>query len=188
MLARAVPLPLDMTPPAALERVALDASALLGANRTSLSAAAALDFYAGYWSPWIVGEFVRKRTEWIAERAAREGCNRAETRRRLRASRQRVNILIADLSHVLQSVDYPTAPSADLAWLADPDDWPIMQTALAAPATVLVTDNSSDFPLGEIRNGVLLLGSTPFLNRLYRQFPDAEAAIQEFLAGATKRP
>ena len=61
------------------ERVVLDASALLGNSRRVLVAAAALGFYVGYWSPWIAGEFVRKRTERIADRAAREGCNRVET-------------------------------------------------------------------------------------------------------------
>ena len=93
-------------------------------------AAAAFGYYTAYWSPWIVSEFVRKRTEWIA----------------------------------------------------DPDDWPVMQTALAAGATVLMTDNAADFPLGETRCGIVILGSVPFLARLYGQFPDAEAAIDEYLA------
>ena len=167
-----------------LERVAFDASALLGRYRASLMASAALHYCAGYWSAWIVSEFVRKRTEWIAERALREGCTRSETRRRLRASRQRVNALIADLSQVLHSVDYALAPHADLSWLADPDDWPVMRTALAASATVLVTDNSRDFPLGETRHGILILGSGVFLGRLDTKFPNAQAAIQDFLGGS----
>lgn len=177
-----------MEAPPALERIVLDASALLGVNRPALIAAAALRYYVAWWSPWIVGEFVRKRTEWIAERAAREGCDRAETRRRLRASRRRVNALVADLSHVLQSVDYAAAPPADLSWLADPDDWPVMQTALAAQASVLVTDDASDFPLGEPRHGILILGTAPFIARLYQEIPGAEAAINEYLAGASSRP
>jgi excisionase family DNA binding protein len=61
--------------PPALERVTLDTSALLGANRRYLIAATALRYYTAFWSSWIVGEFVRKRTEWIAERAAQEGCD-----------------------------------------------------------------------------------------------------------------
>lgn len=167
------------------ERAVHDSSVLLGANRTLLVAAVTLRYCTGYWSTWIVSEFVRRRTEWIAERAARDGCDRTETRRRLRESRQRVNTLIGELSHVLHSVDYSAAPSTDLTWLADPDDWPIMQTALAVPVDILVTDNSNDFPLGETRNGILILGSTSFLTRLYRQWPGAEAAINDYLLGAS---
>jgi hypothetical protein len=90
-----------MPPPPGLERVVLDSSVRLGAARREIVAAAALHYYTAFWSPWLVGEFVRQRTEWIAERAAREGCDRAETRKRLRASRQRVNALLHELSHVL---------------------------------------------------------------------------------------
>lgn len=177
-----------MAPAESLERVAFDASALLGNYRAPLVASAALHFCAGYWSSWIVSEFVRKRTEWIAERAVREGCTRAETRRRLRASRQRVNALIADLSQVLYSADYALSPPTDLSWLADPDDWPVMQTALAASATVLVTDNARDFPLGETRHGILMVGSDAFLSRLDSRFPDAQAAIREYLGGSPSAP
>jgi hypothetical protein len=125
---------------------------------------------------------VRKRTEWIAERAARDRCDPAETRRRLRESRERVNRFVRELSRVLRSVDYPAAPSVDLSWLSDPDDWPVMQTALAAGADILVTDNAVDFPLGERRHGVRLVGSAAFLSELYARFPEAEEAIREYLA------
>jgi predicted nucleic acid-binding protein len=104
-----------------------------------------------------------------------------ETRRRLRASRQRVNALIDALSHVLVSVDYTNAPIHDLAWLHDRDDWPVMQTALAAKADTLVTDNATDFPLDDVRNGIRIVGSSTFLAALYHRFPDAEATIREFL-------
>lgn len=147
-----------------------------------------LNYCKGHWSTRIVGEFVRRRTEWIAERAARDGCNRTEIRRRLRESRQRVNALVDDLSHVLHVVDYADAPTTGLSWLTDPDDWPIMQTALAVPAEILVTDNSSDFPHGETRNGILILGSASFLARLYQRWPDAEAAINVYLARSSSAP
>ena len=162
-----------MPPPPGIERAVLDSSVLLGAARREIVAAAALHYYTAFWSSWLVGEFVRQRTEWIAERAAREGCDRAETRKRLRASRQRVNSLLHELSHVLRSVDHTRAPQADLSWLHDPDDWPIMQTALAAQADAVVTENSTDFPLGQARNGILLLSASAFLAKLYQQFPDA---------------
>jgi len=95
-----------VTPPPALERVTLGASPLLGVWRRYLIAAAALGCCTAFWSTWIVSEFVRRRTEWIADRAAREGCDRAEVRRQLREPRQRANALIDALSHILQPVDY----------------------------------------------------------------------------------
>jgi hypothetical protein len=154
---------------------------LLGGNRRYLIAAAVLRYYTAFWSSWIIAEFVRKRTEWIAVRAAQDGCSRTETRQRLREARRRINALIHELSSVLQVADYAAAPAADLSWLRDADDWPIMQTALAARAGVLVTDNSTDFPPGKERHGVLLLGSDEFLQSLYAQFPDASATIRTYL-------
>lgn len=168
-----------------VERVVLDASALLSGRLLQLIAAAALGYYAGSWSSWIVGEVVRKRTEWIAERAVRDGVDKTELRRRLRESRQRVNALVAQLSSVLDSVDYRLAPDADLGWLVDRDDWPVMQTALAAGANTLVTDNSADFPLDQRRNGVLILGSVDFLARLFERTPDAENAVAQYLRGTS---
>lgn len=163
------------------ERVVLDASVLLGGRRRYLYAAADLGYYVSYWSSWIVAELVRKRTEWIAERAVEEGRDLAEMRRRFLASRRRVNAVMDDLSRTLHSVDYSRAPADDLDWLKDADDWPIMRTALAAAVDTLVTDNSRDFPLGERRNGVLLLGSEAFLAAVSARFPDAEAAIRAYL-------
>src|SRR5919202_513454 len=108
-------------------------------------------------------------------RAAREGASRAELRRRLRASRAPLNRLTNELSGILYLVRHSDAPATDLSWLHDPDDWPVMQTALAASADVLVTETSKDFPLGQQRNGVLFLSGDGYLTRLATRFPDAEA-------------
>jgi len=166
------------------QRVVLDASILLGDQRRYFLAAVDLGYYVGFWSSWIVSEVSRKRTEWIAERAMRQGVDQAELRQRFDDSRNRVNVLIDDFSHVLRSVDYAAASAADLSWLADRDDWPVMQTALAAEADVLITNNSRDFPLGERRNGILILGSNAFLVELYARFPEAEVAVREYLREA----
>lgn len=79
-------------------------------------------------------------------------------------------------------VDYADVPTDNLGWLRDPDDWPVMQTAVAATADALVTDNSADFPLGEVRNGILILGSRAFLRDLFERHADAEASVRAFLA------
>jgi predicted nucleic acid-binding protein len=154
---------------------------LLGPHSPYLAALARLTFYRGFWSSWIVGELVRKRTEWIAERAAREHVGRSELRRRLRGSRGRVNALIDELSQALISVDYSQSPKVDLAWLRDADDWPVMQTAQAAHADTLVTENWRDFPPGEERDGVTFIRTEPFLAAIYDKFPDARSRVEEFL-------
>jgi hypothetical protein len=166
-----------------LERVVLDSSALLGANSPSIVAGAALGYYRAFWSPWIIAEYVRNRVEWTAERAVRDGADRAETARRLEDTRTAVNSAISYLSRVLGSVDYNAAPPVDLSWLADEDDHPIMQPALAAGADTLVTNDSTDFPSGEERNGVLFLDRATFLAALYTALPQVEAEVSEYLTG-----
>ncbi len=167
--------------PSPFDAVVIDSSVLLGANSPQVVAGAALGYYRAYWSSWIVAEYVRNRIEWTTRRATRDAVDKAETVRRLESTRAKVNSAISYLSRVLISVDYHTAHSADLSWLTDPDDHPIMQTVLATGAGVLVTDNSGDFPGGETRNGILLLGSDLFLPKLYGAVPEAKQAVREYL-------
>lgn len=89
--------------------------------------------------------------------------------------------LYDELSRVFVSVDYADAPPHDLSWLRDQDDWPVIQTALSARATTLVTDNATDFPLGEQRNGIRIMGSIAFLAALRGRFPDMETSVREYL-------
>jgi hypothetical protein len=163
-------------------RVVLDTSVLLGARRKELIAAADLGYFRGFWSVWIATELARVRTEWIALRAARDGADQPDLRDRLERSRTRVNAEVAVLSKVFSLVDYLAASDADTSWLGDEDDRPIVQTAIAAgiPCT-LVTDNWRDFPWGEVRNGVLILGGDRFLDALYQAFPDAPTAVAAYL-------
>lgn len=164
------------------DRVTLDSSVLLGDKSALLIAAADLGYFKGYWSSWIAVEFARVRTEWILRRLIKETLDAAEVNRRLATSRTRVNAAVREFSRVLTLVDYSAAPDVDLIWLADKDDRPIMQTALAAGAPcTLVTDNSRDFPLGQERNGVLFLGSEGFLKCLCETYPEADAAISIYL-------
>ena len=166
-----------------LERVVLDSSVLLGSKSPEIVAGAALGYYRAFWSTWIVAEYVRNRVEWTAERAVRAEADRGETARLLEATRARVNSAINYLSRVLTNVDYHASPEVDLTWLTDEDDHPIMQTALAAGADALVTDNTRDFPSGEERNGVLCLSSEDFLAALYTSSPQARAEVKDYLGG-----
>lgn len=82
------------------------------------------------------------------------------------------------------NVDYHLAPPTDLSWLSDADDHPVMLTALAAEADVLVVrDDATDFPSGERRNGVLLLESTLLLKILVEAMPEFRVRAGEYLLG-----
>lgn len=170
------------------ERVTLDSSVLLGSREPELLAAADLGYYHGYWSSWIVAEFARVRTEWIIRRAARESLGRSEAEQRLERSRAKVNAAIDELSGILILVEYQRAAETDLSWLPDKDDLPVIRTALAAgvPGT-LITDNAKDFPVGERRNGITILNGDGFLIALYQAYPEAKAAVAEYLS-RRKRP
>lgn len=169
--------------PSPYERVVVDSSVLLGANSPQVVAGAALGYYRAYWSPWIVSEYVRNRVEWAVTRSSWIQASKAEQKDKLENVRGRVNSATDYLSRILISVDYHSAPIVDLSWLGDPDDHPIMQTALAADADTLVTDNAKDFSSGERRNGVLLLNSRRFLEQLYSAIPESDDRIREYLAG-----
>ena len=165
--------------------VTLDSGVLLGRRNWELLAAARLGYYRGHWSSWISEEVARVRTELIALRAVRDQADVPETRRRLKASRERVNAYCDYCSRVLVLVDYTAGLlGEDLTWLRDPDDVPIMATAVAAGTPgVLVTDNRRDFPLRESRGGVLFLGAADFLDALCRTYPAAEQDIRSCLGG-----
>lgn len=161
--------------------VTLDSSVLLGRRNWELLAAARLGYYRGHWSIWISDEIVRVRTEMIALRAARDRADVPETRRRLVASRERINAFCAHCSRVLTIVDYTAGLDADLSWLRDPDDRPILATAIAAGVPgILVTDDKG-FPTGESRGGILFLGSAEFLSALHEAYLDAAADVTEYL-------
>ena len=184
-------LPASLRPLMILDRVTLDTSILVGPKSLEFAIAARLGYYRGHWSNWIVAEFSRVRTEMVLRRARRElgltresedeGSIQEELEQRLLRSRARVNAAIDDLTRALISVNYQEAEGADLAWLKDEDDHPIMQTAIATgiPA-VLVTDNERDFPVGEVRNGILIVSGRMFLDYLYQTYPEAEAVITRY--------
>ncbi|MHB0869525.1 MAG: hypothetical protein ACYC66_03710 [Chloroflexota bacterium] len=154
---------------------------LIGSKKWALLAAARLGYYRGHWSSWISDEIVRVRTEMIALRAARDRADVPETRRRLKVSRERINAFCDYCSRVLTVVNYTAGLDADLSWLRDPDDRPILATAVAAGIPgILVTDDRG-FPLGESRGGVLFLSAADFLSALYTAYPDAVADVAEYL-------
>jgi predicted nucleic acid-binding protein len=165
----------------ALLSVVVDTSVLVGQNRKAIVAAAALGYYKGFSSGFIISEFMRVWLELAALKIGLSSATMEEAARRLHVTWERTSAVVADLLRLFTSVDYREAPNADLSWLRDRDDQAIMQTALAANADILVSDNSKDFPLGEERCGVRILNADQFLEVLYRLYPESESEITDYL-------
>jgi len=43
-----------------------------------------------------------------------------------------------------------------------------------------VTDNTRDFPVGDVRNGILIASGKVFLDYLYQTYPEAETVITRY--------
>lgn len=137
-------------PARAVPRAVLDTSVLISEHRHWLWLLARLGDYEAIWSVFIVGELVRIRVEHSIAR----GVERAVYRRR-------VNALLHLLSDVLVVADYRRATTHGL--VRDPDDEPIIATALATQAEYIVTLNTRDFPSGSGAAGVQFATPADFL-------------------------
>jgi predicted nucleic acid-binding protein len=143
-----------------LPRATLDTSVLLSADRHWLWLLARLGFYEAIWSTFIVGEMVRIRVE----QSIAHGVPRA-------VYRERINQLVHLLSDVLHIADYRTIRTTNL--LRDPDDEPILSTALAAGAGLIVSHNTCDLPPGSQIAGIRFLTPPMFLAELELAHPHA---------------
>jgi predicted nucleic acid-binding protein len=126
----------------------LDTSVLLSAERRPLLFLAANGHYTIVWSQYIADEVRRKIVEmgWSAPKA-RE--------------------LVEALREMADMVDYRQVTGGSYEeWLRDPDDHPIMATALAGQADYLVTWNVKDFPPKRRFAGVTIITPDAFLQLL----------------------
>lgn len=129
-------------------KAVLDTNVLLGANRDSFILAARTDLFQLVWSDYIEAEMRR-------------------VMRRMRWNLVRGEQYIAQLAHIAERVDYRqiTGGNYDI-WLTDPDDHPIMATALAGKVDYLVTGNTKDFPPKKRFAGITILSPDTFLHLL----------------------
>jgi predicted nucleic acid-binding protein len=146
--------------PGQLPRAVLDTSALFSEHRHWLWLLAHQGYFEAVWSTFIVGELVRIRVE----HSIRRGVERA-------IYRQRINELIHLLSDVMVVADYRRATTTGM--LPDPDDEPILATALAAGASYAVSLNTRDFPPGRTAAGVMFVTPHDFLQVLDSLYPSA---------------
>ena len=129
-------------------RAVLDTSVLLSAERRPLLFLAARQKYTLVWSDYIADEVARKLVEigWSAPKA---------------------HELVATLVNLAEMVDYRRITGGNYdQWLRDPDDHPIMATALAGRVDYLVTWNTRDFPPKHRFAGITILTPDAFLRRL----------------------
>lgn len=130
--------------------VVLDTSVLLGIYRGQLLAYALRADYTIVWSDFIIDELQRKFQEmgWKEEKAAA-----------LFAFIDRLAIKVDD--ELITGGNYDD-------WLKDPDDYPIMATAIAGRADYIVTSNTKDFPPKKRFAGIVVITPDAFLNLLDR--------------------
>jgi predicted nucleic acid-binding protein len=145
-------------------RVVLDTSALIDVERHELAFAAHAGYFTMLWSAFIIGEFVRVRTELALE----HGQSRD-------VYRDRIHAAIRELSLIAEFVDYTLLQSGDYSrWLKDPDDEPILATALVRRAQYVVSHNTKHFPPSHRYADVQYLIPRAFLDWLYSQLPDGK--------------
>jgi predicted nucleic acid-binding protein len=110
-------------------------------------------YYEAAWSTWIVAELVRIRVEHsIAHDVPRP------------TYRRHVNDLVHLLSGALFIANYRDATTGGS--LRDPDDEPILATAIAARAGFVVSLNTRDFPPDREALGVRYVTPGEFLELL----------------------
>lgn len=126
-------------------RVLLDTSVLLSRERRPLLFLAATNQYTLVWSDYIADEVKRKMRE-------------------IGWSQGKTSELLGALSEVAELVDYRQITGGNYTvWLRDPDDHPIMATALAGQVDYLVTWNTRDFPPKLRFAGVTIITPDAFL-------------------------
>jgi predicted nucleic acid-binding protein len=117
----------------------------LSGERRSLLLLAANGVYTVVWSQYIANEVERKMVEmgWSQPKAA---------------------ALVNALIEFAEVVDYRQITGGNYdVWLRDPDDHPIMATALAGRVDYLVTWNTRDFPPKQRFAGITILTPDAFL-------------------------
>lgn len=153
-------------------RVVLDTSVLVSDERHWLWFYAHDGYYEAVWSTIIVTELVRVRMRL----AMRQGVEESVQRRR-------IYNLVHRLSDVLTVADY-RGILLD-ATLPDPDDDPILATALASGAQYVVSLNVKHFPPGNMVMHVRFITPTDFLTVLDEMYPDAN--LTQHVANAGKQ-
>lgn len=129
-------------------RAVLDTSVLLSAERRPLLFLASQGVFTLVWSQFIADEVQRKLVEmgWSAANGT---------------------ALVEAITALAEVVDYRQITGGNYdRWLRDPNDHPILATALAGQVDYLVTWNTRDFPPKRRFAGITILTPDAFLRLL----------------------
>lgn len=148
----------------------LDTSVLVGNERHWLWLYARDGYYEAAWSTIVVAELVRVRMRL----ASRQGVEELVQRRR-------IYNLVHQLSDVLIVADYRSI-LLDGA-LPDPDDDPVLATALASGSQYVVSLNTKHFPPGNEIMHVRFVTPADFLTVLGALYPAANLRARVDNAG-----
>lgn len=142
-------------------RAVLDTSVLLSAERHELLYLGHQGAYEIIWSAFLISEVVRVRTEM----AIRNGQDRE-------IYRSRINRFVHEVAGLADIVDYTLVEGGSYAsWLKDPDDEPLLATALIGGAQFVVSWNTRDFPPTSVYAGVRYLIPPAFFAEIYGTHP-----------------
>lgn len=142
-------------------RAVLDTSVLLAAERHELLFLAYRGAYTLLWSTFLVGECVRIKTELAIKHQQDRAIYRA-----------RINEFVRQVTAVATLVDYTRLAGGNYEeWLKDPDDEPLLATALVGKAHYVVSWNTKDFPPSGSFAGVQFVTPPQFLLNIYQERP-----------------
>jgi predicted nucleic acid-binding protein len=150
-------------------RAVVDTSVLMSQHRHAVYLLARPGYFDAVWSPYIVAELTRIRVE----RSIQFGVDRG-------VYRERINRLIFLLSGAFRSVNYIGHVANRMK--RDPDDEPILATALAAGASYVVSLNTRHFPDNDVILGVRFITPNDFVSVLESR--SRTAAIRNMIDGA----
>jgi predicted nucleic acid-binding protein len=142
-------------------RAVLDASVLLSGERDELLYLAGRGIYTLVCSPFLIGEVVRIRVEKAI----------AYNQERI-IYRTRINNYVNEITRRAEMVNHTLLEGGDYTrWLHDPDDEPLLATALVGRAEFIVSWNTKDFPPSGSYAHVRYVTPPQFLEELYSQYP-----------------
>lgn len=140
-------------------RAVLDTSVLLSGERDELLYLAGKRAYTLVCSPFIIGEVVRIRVE----KAIAHNQERS-------LYRTRINNYVNEITRRAEMVNHTLLDGGDYTrWLHDPDDEPVLATALVGKARYIVSLNTKDFPPNGSFAGVHYMTPAKFLEWVYEQ-------------------
>lgn len=140
-------------------RAVVDTSVLMSQHRHAIYLLARSGYVDAVWSPFIIAELTRIRVE----RAIHFGVERA-------VYRECINRLIFLLSDTFRLANYSRHLADHMHH--DPDDEPILATALAANASYVISLNTRHFPPGGAILGVRFLTPDDFIELLDSRSPN----------------